>query len=186
MRQHDDKSRQCVPHSTHASLGTIWSANFVLCWLFPVFEGGVQKEKSLQVYELEGFGFGLTYFVCSFGGEDGIRTRGTGYPVRQFSKLVVSATHPPLRALLTDCGSISLQPGYKAKLFLDKSKKMKLKYETRTNLFVVVNSLNNICKDVGNRKNCKFRQIFVLLQRNGVRNDHLLQCTLVDAVVCRA
>ena len=119
-------------------------------------------------------------------GEDGIRTRGTGYPVRQFSKLVVSATHPPLRALLTDCGGISLQPGYKAKLFLDKSKKMKLKYETRTNLFVVVNSLNNICKDVGNRKNCKFRQIFVLLQRNGVRNDHLLQCTLVDAVVCRA
>ena len=119
-------------------------------------------------------------------GEDGIRTRGTGYPVRQFSKLVVSATHPPLRALLTDCGGISLHPGYKAKLFLDKSKKMKLKYETRTNLFVVVNSLNNICKDVGNRKNCKFRQIFVLLQRNGVRNDHLLQCTLVDAVVCRA
>ncbi len=108
------------------------------------------------------------------------------YPVRQFSKLVVSATHPPLRALLTDCGGISLQPGYKAKLFLDKSKKMKLKYETRTNLFVVVNSLNNICKDVGNRKNCKFRQIFVLFQRNGVRNDHLLQCTLVDAVVCRA
>ena len=77
MRQHDDKSRQCVPHSTHASLGTIWSANFVLCWLFPVFEGGVQKEKSLQVYELEGFGFGLTYFVCSFGGETGIRTLGT-------------------------------------------------------------------------------------------------------------
>ena len=31
---------------SHLSLGdTIWSANFVLCWLFPVFEGGAQKEK---------------------------------------------------------------------------------------------------------------------------------------------
>lgn len=126
------------------------------------------------------------FFAGFLGGEDEIRTRGTGCPVRRFSKPVVSATHPPLRALLTDCGGISLQPGYKAKLFLDKSKKMKLKYETRTNLFVVVNSLNNICKDVGYRKNCKFRQIFVLLQWNGVCNDHLLQCTLVDAVVCRA
>ena len=34
------------------------------------------------------------------GGEDEIRTRGTGYPVRRFSKPVVSATHPPLRAPL--------------------------------------------------------------------------------------
>ena len=33
-----------------------------------------------------------------FCGERGIRTPGTGNPVRQFSKLVVSATHPPLRA----------------------------------------------------------------------------------------
>ena len=32
-----------------------------------------------------------------FSGEDEIRTRGTGYPVRRFSKPVVSATHPPLR-----------------------------------------------------------------------------------------
>ncbi len=30
-------------------------------------------------------------------GERGIRTPGTGLPVRQFSKLVVSATHPPLQ-----------------------------------------------------------------------------------------
>ena len=29
-------------------------------------------------------------------GEGGIRTPGTSYPVRQFSKLLVSATHPPL------------------------------------------------------------------------------------------
>lgn len=28
-------------------------------------------------------------------GEGGIRTPGTGFPVRQFSKLLVSATHPP-------------------------------------------------------------------------------------------
>ena len=31
-------------------------------------------------------------------GEDGIRTRGASCPARQFSKLLVSATHPPLRA----------------------------------------------------------------------------------------
>ncbi len=30
------------------------------------------------------------------GGEGGIRTPGKGYPLRQFSKLLVSATHPPL------------------------------------------------------------------------------------------
>ena len=69
---------------SHLSLGdTIWSANFVLCWLFPVFEGGAQKEKSLQVYELEGFGFGLTYFVCSFGGERGSRT----YTFKKYHKI---------------------------------------------------------------------------------------------------
>ncbi len=28
-------------------------------------------------------------------GEGGIRTRGTELPVRQFSKLLISATHPP-------------------------------------------------------------------------------------------
>jgi len=31
------------------------------------------------------------------GGERGIRTPGTNFSVRQFSKLLVSATHPPLR-----------------------------------------------------------------------------------------
>ena len=46
-------------------------------------------------------------FALYLGGEDGIRTRGTGYPVRQFSKLVVSATHPPLRAMSTDCSGVS-------------------------------------------------------------------------------
>jgi hypothetical protein len=30
-----------------------------------------------------------------FGGRGGIRTRGTSFPVRQFSKLLVSASHPP-------------------------------------------------------------------------------------------
>ena len=33
----------------------------------------------------------------STGGEGGIRTRGTELPVRQFSKLLISATHPPHR-----------------------------------------------------------------------------------------
>ena len=37
---------------------------------------------------------GLQVFL---GGEGGIRTPGTVNPVRQFSKLVVSATHPPHR-----------------------------------------------------------------------------------------
>ena len=32
------------------------------------------------------------------GGEGGIRTLGTGYPVRQISNLVPSTTRPPLRA----------------------------------------------------------------------------------------
>ena len=32
-----------------------------------------------------------------FCGEGGIRTRGTELPVRQFSKLLISATHPPHR-----------------------------------------------------------------------------------------
>ena len=36
-------------------------------------------------------------------GEGGIRTPGTGYPVRQFSKLLVSATHPPLLRLCPHC-----------------------------------------------------------------------------------
>ena len=32
-------------------------------------------------------------------GEGGIRTPGKGYPLRQFSKLLVSATHPPLQVV---------------------------------------------------------------------------------------
>ncbi len=38
---------------------------------------------------------GLRYIPKYFCGEGGIRTRGTELSVRQFSKLVVSATHPP-------------------------------------------------------------------------------------------
>src|SRR5690348_14828953 len=33
------------------------------------------------------------------GGEGGIRTLGTGYPVRQISNLVPSTTRPPLRSI---------------------------------------------------------------------------------------
>ena len=39
----------------------------------------------------------LRCFLFSFGGERGIRTPGTGKSVRQFSKLLVSATHPSHR-----------------------------------------------------------------------------------------
>src|SRR5216683_1018449 len=37
--------------------------------------------------------------VQQFGGEGGIRTLGTGYPVRQISNLVPSTTRPPLRTI---------------------------------------------------------------------------------------
>ena len=45
--------------------------------------------RSLQIV-------GKHYRLC--GGEGGIRTLGTGYPVRQISNLVPSTTRPPLRA----------------------------------------------------------------------------------------
>ena len=40
---------------------------------------------------------GATSGVGVLGGDGEIRTRGKGYPLRQFSKLLVSATHPRLR-----------------------------------------------------------------------------------------
>jgi hypothetical protein len=40
---------------------------------------------------------GKQYRLC--GGEGGIRTLGTGYPVRQISNLVPSTTRPPLRSM---------------------------------------------------------------------------------------
>jgi len=42
-------------------------------------------------------------------GGGGIRTRGTGFPVRQFSKLLVSASHPPLlwEGKFKDCFPLS-------------------------------------------------------------------------------
>ncbi len=43
----------------------------------------IKKDKHMTVYP--------------FCGEGGIRTRGTELPVRQFSKLLISATHPPHR-----------------------------------------------------------------------------------------
>src|ERR1700688_918622 len=47
------------------------------------------------------------------GGEGGIRTLGTGYPVRQISNLVPSTTRPPLRSMKSStyavfaCGATS-------------------------------------------------------------------------------
>lgn len=40
---------------------------------------------------------GLRYIPSLLSGEGGIRTLGTELPVRQFSKLLISATHPPHR-----------------------------------------------------------------------------------------
>ena len=39
----------------------------------------------------------ITGTCTNFSGEGGIRTLGTELPVRQFSKLLISATHPPHR-----------------------------------------------------------------------------------------
>ena len=51
--------------------------------------------------------------VCFYlGGEGGIRTPGTPCGVRQFSKLLVSATHPPLQG-----ASFCLNAGAKVHLF---------------------------------------------------------------------
>ena len=46
-----------------------------------------------------------TIFNCGGGG---IRTRGTELPVRQFSKLLISATHPPHRLKPTVSGTAKL------------------------------------------------------------------------------
>ena len=43
-------------------------------------------------------------------GESGIRTRGTSFPVRQFSKLLVSATHPSHRVNSLFFKGISTSP----------------------------------------------------------------------------
>jgi hypothetical protein len=46
-----------------------------------------------------------SYKLC--GGEGGIRTLGTGYPVRQISNLVPSTTRPPLRGLEEGPGELN-------------------------------------------------------------------------------
>jgi hypothetical protein len=46
---------------------------------------------------------GKQYRLCD--GEGGIRTLGTGYPVRQISNLVPSTTRPPLRGSNVSPGS---------------------------------------------------------------------------------
>src|SRR5271166_5113612 len=48
---------------------------------------------------------GKHYRLC--GGEGGIRTLGTGYPVRQISNLVPSTTRPPLRAMKSSIYAVS-------------------------------------------------------------------------------
>lgn len=58
-------------------------------------------------------------------GEDEIRTRGTGCPVRRFSKPVVSATHPPLRTRLP---AVNSERVCKYRIFLGKYKEMRSKF----------------------------------------------------------
>ncbi len=58
------------------------------------------------------------------GGENEIRTRGTGCPVRRFSKPVVSATHPSLRA---HSRTFPPERVCKYRMFLGKYKKMRPK-----------------------------------------------------------
>lgn len=59
------------------------------------------------------------------GGENEIRTRGTGCPVRRFSKPVVSATHPSLRAAFRAFPSERV---CKYRIFLGKHKEMRPKF----------------------------------------------------------
>lgn len=53
----------------------------------------IKKARKSLIYTL------LEVFGKPACGGSGIRTRGTGLPVRRFSKPVVSATHPPIRGV---------------------------------------------------------------------------------------
>ena len=64
-----------------------------ICQNRVVFAKCNKKQKALNTLVFRAF----YNFAFLLGGERGIRTPGTSYPVRQFSKLVVSATHPPLQ-----------------------------------------------------------------------------------------
>jgi hypothetical protein len=54
----------------------------------------MEKEKD-QMFP--GRGAGSVWSYEKNGGEDGIRTHGTGFPVHQISNLALSTTQPPLR-----------------------------------------------------------------------------------------
>ena len=57
----------------------------------------IVKEKSCKTLILQDLLLLDLILSLRFRGERGIRTPGTDYSVRQFSKLLVSATHPSLR-----------------------------------------------------------------------------------------
>ena len=57
----------------------------------------VLKKESLQIENLQ---------TLSRGGR--IRTLGTSFPVRQFSKLLVSAAHPSLLRVFKECKCMEL------------------------------------------------------------------------------
>ncbi len=67
----------------------------------------------------------LVVTSSSSGGENEIRTRGTGCPVRRFSKPVVSATHPSLRAAFRE---FSPERVCKYRIFLGNYKELRTKF----------------------------------------------------------
>ena len=82
------------------------------------------KTKSCKINDLQDFLFD-SRFARRLCGEDEIRTRGTGCPVRRFSKPVVSATHPPLRTRLP---AVNSERVCKYRIFLGKYKEMRSKF----------------------------------------------------------
>ena len=57
--------------------------------------------------------------------------------------------------------------------------------EDRRNLLVVVHALDDVGEEVGDRQDGEFVQVLVGVERNGVRDDHLLEGAVVDALVGR-
>gem|GEM_PF-5150417 len=104
-------------------------------------------------------------------GKWGIRTPGTSYPARQFSKLLVSATHPTFlvskRARLKSDTKLNYFC-VKAKFFrintsfftffapIEDDYQTTLKYKFRADLLIIMNPFDYIGKDVSYRQYRKF------------------------------
>lgn len=79
----------------------IQKATVIAAFVLPV-KGKFVLKVSVLIIELKSSP-NLKHYLW-LGGENEIRTRGTGCPVRRFSKPVVSATHPSLRARFREEG----------------------------------------------------------------------------------